>query len=269
MSKWISLWRLAGWLLVASALLWCSLTSPAFAAPLYQMTPFPTPTPGPDGRIIYIVQPGDTLWRVSAITGVSLDQLRALNKLGADEPIVPGQQLLLGLAGPAEAATPTFGPTFTPEPLQPTPSAQPGSGTLCILVFNDQNGDSLRQEEEPSIPSGEISVTDRAGKVSLTETTTTESTPHCFQELPEGEYNVSVAVPAGFNPTTVMNYAIKVEPGAETYLDFGAQPDSEQLAVAPPPTGSGNSPLWGILGGLLILFGVGLGIFASRLLKAR
>ncbi|HZD57452.1 MAG TPA: LysM domain-containing protein, partial [Anaerolineales bacterium] len=72
------------------ALFFLGLGFPASAAPQLQITPFPTPTPGPDGRIVYIVKEGDTLWRVAAITGVSLDQLRELNDLGTDQPIVPG-----------------------------------------------------------------------------------------------------------------------------------------------------------------------------------
>jgi hypothetical protein len=55
--------------------------------------------------------------------------------------------------------------------------------------------------------------------------------------------------------------------GDESYLDFGAQANSETLAQAPAPTGSGNSPILGIVGGLLLLAGLGLAIFAGRLLK--
>lgn len=240
------------------------LAFPALAAPAQQLTPFPTPTPGPDGRIIYVVQSGDTLWRVSAITGVSLDELRRLNNLGAEEPIIEGQELLLGLAGPAEIV-PTEGPSATPEPLLPTPSPQPGSGTLCILVYNDINGDSMHQENEPSIPGGEISVSDRSGQVSLTRTTTTSPDPICFEELPEGDYNISVAVPDEYNPTTVLNYALGIEPGATTSIGFGAQLSTEALAEAPAPAGAGRSPLLGILGGLILAGGLGLGFYASRL----
>lgn len=250
--------------LVALATLLLAMSIPASAAPHMQLTPFPTPTPGPDGRILYIVQPGDTLWRVSAITGVSLDELRALNNLGTEQVIVEGQTLLLGLAGPAETV-PTLGPIPTDEPLLPTPTPQPGSGTLCVLVFLDSNGDSVRQEDEQSIPGGQVSVSDRSGIITLTETTTTGSEPHCFTELPEGDYNISVAVPEGYNPTTVMNYALTVDAGAETYIDFGAQPNSQALSEAPTPQGSGQSPLMGILGGLLLAGGVALGIFAGLL----
>ena len=70
--------------------------------------PIYTPTPGPDGRIIYIVKPNDTLLGISLITGVSLDQLRGLNNLTSDT-IYEGQTLILGLGGPVEV-TPTPGP---------------------------------------------------------------------------------------------------------------------------------------------------------------
>lgn len=237
--------------------------APVSAAPVQQLTPFPTPTPGTDGRIIYIVREGDTLWRVSAITGVPLDQLRELNDLGTEEAIVPGQELLLGHGGPLEV-TPTAGPSATPEPLEPTPSPQPGSGTLCVLVFDDRNGDSLRQEEEPSIPGGRISVSDRTGEISFTEDTVDGLEPQCWEELPEGEYNITVAIPDGYNPTTVLNYSLRLEPGSETQIDFGAQMGSERIAEAETPSGTSRSPMLGIIGVLFLLGGLGLGIFAGR-----
>jgi LysM repeat protein len=254
--------------LAAITLTLVGLAFPVLAAPELQLTPFPTPTPAADGRIIYVVQPGDTLWRVSAITGVSLDELRRLNNLGAEEPIIEGQELLLGMAGPAEVV-PTAGPTVTPESTLPTTSPMPGSGTLCILVYNDVNGDSMHQESEPSIPGGEISISDRSAQVSLTETTTTSVDPICFEELSEGDYNISVAVPDDYNPTTVLNYLLAMEPGATTSIGFGAQLSTEALVEAPAPAGGGSSPMLGILGGLIIASGLGLGFYASRLGKSK
>jgi len=257
-------------LLTACALVTGALLSgpavTARAAPPLQV-PIYTPTPGPDGRIIYIVKANDTLLSISLLTGVPLDKLKALNHLTGDT-IQVGQQLLLGLAGPAEV-TITPGPTPTPTPILPTPTLKPGTATLCVILFNDQNGDSIRQETEPSIPNGAISVTNRSGSVSLTATTPTGTKPTCFEKIPEGDYNVSVAVPAGYNPTTVTNFAITFKGGDTTYLDFGAQANAETLANAPTPSGSGRSPILGILGGLLLLIGVGLAIFAGRLLKGK
>ena len=239
---------------------------PVLAAPRYQLTPFPTPTPGPDGRIIYKVQPDDTLLRISLIAGISIEELRGLNNLTGDNIIV-GQELLLGLGGPSQV-TPTPGPSPTPTPLQPTPTTVPGFGTLCVLLYHDRNGDSIRVEEEESIPGSAISISNRAGNVSLTETTAAGLEPQCFDNLPEGEYSVSVAVPVGYNPTTVSSFDLTLKAGDVSYLDFGAQPNSEtQVEEQAPPSEGRRSPLLGVLGGVLLLVAVGIALFAGRYLR--
>ena len=68
--------------------------SPAVASPQFQLTPFPTPTPGPDGRILYTAQAGDTLWRIAAVAGITLDELRLLNNMQPDDVLVEGQVLV-------------------------------------------------------------------------------------------------------------------------------------------------------------------------------
>jgi hypothetical protein len=251
-----------------------SLALNTHAAPLAQLTPFPTPTPGPDGRIVYIVKTGDSLWRISAVAGISMDELRILNNLGANDVIKPGQELLLGLGGPA-SAPPTLGPPPTPTSELPTPTPGIGTGTLCVLIFEDVNGDSVRQEEEVSLPGGAISISDRFGNISLTAESPSggiseELFPepeeigfYCFEELEKGEYNVTVAIPDGYNATTELSYVVVVNAGDEVLLTFGGQPNTETLANAPIPVGEGKSPVLGILGGFLILFSIGLGIYTA------
>lgn len=241
---------------------------PGQAAPPAQMTPFPTPTPGSDGRIIYTVQPGDTLWRISAVTGISIPDLRDMNNLDPDDVVVIGQTLFLGTGGPAEEqATPVA--QVSPTPSEPTPTPLPGVGTLCVILFEDVNGDSMRQEEEVSLPGGAINISNREGTVSITEDTPEhnpsleESDYVCTEELQEGEYNVSVGVPEGYNPTTSLNTAVTLEPGDVTYLTFGAQADSATAADnAPVVEGPGNSPILGIVGISFLLLGIGLGVYA-------
>jgi hypothetical protein len=236
------------------------------AAGALQLTPFPTPTPGPDGRIIYIVQPEDTLWRIAAISGLTVEEIQSLNNLGPGEPIVPNQALLLGLGGPV-VASPTPGPSPTPTSLLPTPTALPGAGSICVLLFEDANGDAFHQEAEPGISGGAISVSDRSGAVQRTEDTQGGALPEaiCFEELPEGDYNITVAIPEGYNPTTLLSYPIRLNAGDETFLDFGAQISTRALIESPPPEEGGRSPLLGLIGGVLLVFGVGLGIAAGRL----
>ena len=238
------------------------------AQALYQ-----TPTPGPDGRIIYVVKAGETCLSISLMTGVSLEQLRSLNNLKAECVIRPGQQLLLGLAGPVDAtATPGPAPTATPV----LPSATPfiGTGEICIVTFEDVNGNSVRDTGENVIPDSAISVTDRPGKVSLTGVTTSADTPVCFKDVLEGEYNISVAVPQGYNPTTVTNYTLSLKAGDQVQLDFGAQV-SQKSAPPPPSTttplstgGETQSPMLGIVGILLLLVGGGLGVYVWRMKKS-
>ena len=251
------------------------------AAPQAQLTVFPTPTPGPDGKIIYIVQPNDTLWRISAITGVKIETIRDLNKLGVNDAIIPGQKLLIGYAGPSGSA-PTAGLIPTQPILTPSPTPSPGWGILCVLLYDDVNGDSLRQESEPSIQGGEISISNRQGTVSLTGQTPSggiatnivnptpqESGYTCFDQLLQGEYLVSVAAPEGYNRTTALNATIKLEAGQTTQIAFGAQANSElEAQTAIFPESPRKSPIMGILGGGLLLAGVALGIYAALLRRS-
>ena len=238
----------------------------AQAAPARQIPVF-TPTPGPDGRIIYIVKANDTLLSISLLTNVSVDQLRELNNLTSDT-IFEGQQLLIGLAGPAEV-TPTSGPTPTPTAILPTPSPKPGVGSLCVLLFDDLNGDSIRQDTEVSIPEGAISFTNLSGTVSQSLTTVVGSEHQCFDNLPEGKYTLSVAVPSGYNPTTSTGVEADLQALDTFYVNFGAQKNSqtEELTTTIAAPEGGRSPLLGIIGGLFLLAGVGVALFASRLLK--
>jgi quercetin dioxygenase-like cupin family protein len=105
-------------------------------------------------------------------------------------------------------------------------------------------------------------ITDRPGKFTRTLKTSAGTEPVCIDSVPEGDYNVSVAVPDGYNATTSMNYALNVTAGDSSTLDFGAQQNSQAAPVA--PSEGGRSPMLGILGGLLLVCGVGLGVYMRR-----
>lgn len=248
------LWIYVSLVLVGLGLL--ALPRPAMAQLVYQ-----TPTAGADGRIIYTVKAGDTCLRISLLANVSLDQIRKLNNLKVDCVVYAGMPLLIGLAGPTDSS-PTPGPSSTPTPLLPTPTPFNGTGEVCVILFNDLNGDATRQDTEEILGDGAISITDRTGKYSQTAKTATGTSPVCFKEVPEGDYNVSVAVPNGYNPTTVMNYAMKVKAGDQAILDFGAQINSKAAPL--PPTEGGQSPVLGIVGGVLLFVGAALGIYVWR-----
>ncbi len=245
------------------------MMAPVQAAPALQLTDFPTPTPGPDGRILYQVQADDTLWRISAVSGVSLDELRRLNNLDVDAVIRPGQVLLLGLGSPFQP-TPEPGSTqVSPEqPLvSPTPTPLLDSSAICALLYLDVNGNAIREETEIALADGEVSVTERLGAYSDKRTTSFQDEPVCFEDIPPGEYIITMALPGGMNRTTNLNVTVSLIPGDTSYINFGAQPAGAFPTVVGPGTESstdgGSVPLIAILGIFLLIGGVGLGVWAA------
>ncbi|PWH14799.1 MAG: hypothetical protein DDG60_07140 [Anaerolineae bacterium] len=248
------------------ALLWLigySFTAQA-SAPA-QGGAFSTPTPLPDGRIIYIVQPGDSCFRISALTGIPIEQIRSLNRLGEDCALREGQELLLGIGGPS-GATPTAEAAITPTPeVQPTPTAPlAGEAQVCVVFYNDLNGDALRQDTEPLLAGGALSISGASGQFSQTANTPGGTEPVCFERVPEGNYNISIAPPENYNPTTQLNHTLTINAGEQVEIIFGAQQAIAELPTEPEQGSNGPGSLLGILGVGFLLAGLGLGVFAWR-----
>ncbi len=251
-----SRWMLVGLLSLISltALL---LTGPVKASPQAQAF-YNTPTPNAEGQIIYKVKAGDTCISVSLLNNVSLDQLRTLNDLSEECVLNPDQILLIATVAPQATSS---GPAPTETSALPSPTPFRGNGEVCVILFNDVNGNAVAEEGEAAIAGGAVSITDRLGRVSLSgQSNASFDEPTCFSEMPEGDYNVSMAVPEGYNPTTRMNYALALKAGDSSTLDFGAQLNSQALPT--PVAEGGRSPLMGILGIAVVLAGIGLGIYA-------
>jgi hypothetical protein len=238
--------------LLAGVLL--AVTQPAAAENTAQVF-YATPTPNADGRIVYIVQPGDNCTTISLKTFVNIDELKVLNNIqGPDCALTAGQELLLGVAPAQPAASPT------PElPAGPTSTPELSTGQICVYVFNDINGNGIPEVvTEGAIEGGAVSITDRLGKVSLTGATAGLD-PLCFDAIPAGEYNISVAVPEGYNATTDLNYPLTLRGGDKSTLDFGAQLSSAGAPASPAE--GGQSVVLGIMGLVLVLGGIGLGVY--------
>ncbi|MBN1304216.1 MAG: LysM peptidoglycan-binding domain-containing protein [Anaerolineales bacterium] len=243
------------------------------ASPAAQTT-FSTPTPGPDGRILYTVQEGETCLAIELKTGVTVQTLLQLNPLDENCTLVAGQELLLGIGGPA-AYTPTPGPAPSATPIPPSPTPFTGTTEVCVMLFNDENGDGLRQETELGLDGGAVSLININGSYSQTQDTVSaldldgEPVLSCFNEVPEGEYNVSMAIPDGYNPTLNLTYELSVQAGDRARVNFGAQSKTATAAeVEEQNSGSSGGSSWlGILGVLLLLAAGGLGAFAWRMNK--
>lgn len=237
------------------------LAVPAVASPQSQVYSY-TPTPLPDGRILYTIQEGDTCISISLLNNVPLDELRQLNDLddAACQSLRIGRDLLLG-----RVETPAFTQAaLTATPLMPSPTPFNGNGNICILLFNDIDGNAKMDANETAIAGGAISITG-PNNVILNGTTDSSGDPFCFEEQPEGEYSISIAVPAGFNPTMRTNYVLALKAGDTSQVDFGAQVSQQTQPAVTQETN--QSLLLAILGGIVIVAGIGLGIYALTMRK--
>jgi hypothetical protein len=239
----------------------------ASAAP--QAQGFVTATPGPDGRITYIVAEGDNCGQVALLHGITVQQLRQFNtRLDENCTLTVGQQLVVGLASLNE---PTAGPAPTLPSPTVTATAVSGTTEVCVLLFEDMNGDAVRQETEFGIEGGAVSLTNINGSYSQTQDTSSAVDPDtlepvraCFIDVPGGDYNVSMAVPDEYNPTMLLSYTLTIKPGDRANISFGAQSKTITVSETTEPEEANRSPLLGIFGFLLLLGGAGLGYYAYR-----
>jgi len=168
----------------------------------------------------------------------------------------------------APALTETAQPTATlPANLMtPTPTPPPGYAKICVVLFHDVDGTGTRTTGEDYLYGGVVSINDRMGKVSLTGTTVSgnpdTTDPLCFDNIPAGSYNITVAIPDGFNPTTVTSYPLEVKAGDQATIDFGAQ--EATAPVQQEQTASPRLPILAIVGMVILVAGLALAFLTWR-----
>jgi hypothetical protein len=126
-----------------------------------------------------------------------------------------------------------------------------GKGTICVSFFNDANGDAVQQADtEGLVAGGQVSVALTDGTEIGTYTTDGVNEPHCFADIPGGEYNIAAAAPEKYNPTSEMNKHLTLEPGDTAYVSFSVQ--SGSVTGGGGKSGGGGSPLLAIAGVALL-----------------
>lgn len=240
------------------------MATPLLATPVDAQIFYYTPTAMENGNIYYTVRENETCDSISYLTGVNIDTLRTLNNLDLDQCrfLQIGQQLLLGTV-PTPAVT--VGPSPTPTSNLPTPLPIKGYGIICVYLYDDVNGNAMAESNEitdTGLAGGEISITNPDGSFSKTGTTLNTGEAVCFEEVPEGAYTISVAIPDGYNPTSRQNYTINLKAGDTATVNFSAQASSTLPLVT---EGGNNSVFLAIVGGFIILVGVGLGLYVRYL----
>jgi len=229
-------------------------------------TPYNTPTADATGRIMYVVQPGEFCSQIQERTGVPISEIIRLNGLTEACEVFGGDEIVIGMVE-VTPLPPTATATIPPEQITPTLTPMPGFAEICVVLFHDMDGNGMRTEGEDYLYGGEVSINDRLGIISRTGTTVAGSPdivePYCFEDLPIGTYNISIAIPDDFNPTTVTSYPLEVRAGESATIDFGAQLSTQpgQEVVADTIR---RVPVLGIVGLIILLAGVGLGVYMWR-----
>lgn len=260
----------------------------ATGAPQVKFAPtnFAVPTGDASGQQLWIVQPGDTLIHIAAVT--CGDTIECLNKIKALNPdagrmLSLGQKIILGqaetvpvaatpAATAAVAETPTPDPAAAAEPTvvtEPTavptvePTAEAPSGAICVQLYADLNGNGVLDAGETSVNGGVFTILDTGSSSTLgTYTTGEKPEPYCFEKLPPANYRISLQAPAGYVATTRAEWELALAMGSTANLEFGAQ----QAETTPSPASAAaasSQPAWlgslvGALGVMLLLGGAGL-----------
>ncbi|MFN8498615.1 MAG: SdrD B-like domain-containing protein [Anaerolineae bacterium] len=103
-----------------------------------------------------------------------------------------------------------------------------GNGNVTGNVFNDLNGDGVRQPGEPGIPGVTVTLKDGAGNTVGT-TTTDPNGNYSFPNVPPGTYTVVETDPSGFVSTTPNSVPVVVTPNSTSNADFGDQQLAQPL----------------------------------------
>jgi SdrD B-like domain len=155
------------------------------------------------------------------------------------------------------------------------PLSQQGSSQICVLAFEDKNGNGARDNNEPLLGAVGFTLADANGlKGSYTSDGSSE--PYCFGKLEAGSYTVRAKAPANFESTTEGQWAISLASGAQYDARYGAKrtggdPSSSGNtpgSSASTSSGSGTSTLGRIvLGGLGVIILLAAGFMAGTIVQ--
>lgn len=232
--------------------------APPTATPGPPPTPRPTPTPRPDGAIVHVVEPGDTLFGIALQYDVSADEIRRLNagSIGENNLIVVGQELVISLPGgvaPTSTplpAPPTTAPTSAPESPsteeevtgegEAVAEAESGGASICVLAYHDRDASTSRDPaNEELLPNANFVLSNDAGVVQEY-TSDGISEPYCFTGLASGAYRVTENAPAGYRPSGPSEWPAALAEGTSLELQFGNARDSGE--EAPPDEAPAPGP---------------------------
>lgn len=165
-----------------------------------------------------------------------------------------------------EMSTPT--PTVTDTLPGSLASPAPATGRVCVLAFEDRNGDGQLSADEGPLAGVVFRLSDSSG---LRGTYTTNDTiePHCLVGVQPGSYQMAIEPPSGYAATTPTTIAFSLQSGTNMDTVFGARRSAPAIPSLQTASPGGNTAVaTRIRGGAsqialvaAVLVMAGLGIF--------
>ena len=145
---------------------------------------------------------------------------------------------------PSPAPSPITPPPSTlaaPAPTS-TPTAQPAEGSICVLAYEDANGNAMRDGDERPLP-GVLFSLQRDQEEIEAHVSQAEQEPFCFANLAPASYVVEAVPPDSFRGTNPTNLSITLSADERIPVILGFQqadgppdgkllPDQPEAAVA-------------------------------------
>ncbi len=144
-----------------------------------------------------------------------------------------------------------FNRTLSPSEIQaiynagPAGKCRPGKAEICVLKFDDKNGNGLQDQGEPGLPNWTVEIRDASGNVIAT-LTTGSSGSFCTGVPAPATYTVSEVPQPGWTqtfPSTPGTHTVTVASGQLVNLNFGNTGRCDlaiRKSISPNPVQSGQ-----------------------------
>ncbi len=189
----------------------------------------PAPTAGPQ---VHVVKAGEYLSVIAARYGLTTLELADANDMNPSDILAIGRELII----PGTTAE----PSATPEP---TASPTPEGGRIIVTVFEDTNGNGLRDEGEPALAGARVVVVGASDRPVAEHVSDGATDPYTFEALPPATYGVREEDPVGYTSTSANVWTVPLEGISEMEVFFGDRAIEPATAVPSAPAGADGSPV--------------------------